>query len=53
MKKFELFTDDQTPEGFFRIRALRSFGSVKKGDVGGFAQIFDFLNESAYIALFY
>lgn len=39
-KKYELFKDvENAPdEGVFRIRALRDFGNVKKGDIGGFVE---------------
>lgn len=36
-KKYELFQDDVAKkQGLYRVRALRDFGDVKKGDVGGF-----------------
>ena len=40
MKKFELTTDFITVFGIklFRIRALIEFGDVKEGDLGGFVQ---------------
>jgi hypothetical protein len=43
-KKYELLTDDVLEPGvavrckLFRIRALRDFGEVKKGDLGGYVQ---------------
>src|SRR3990167_6886502 len=39
-KKFELFGDVETKFGVDvqRVRALRDFGDVKKGDVGGFVE---------------
>lgn len=33
-KKYELVPSDK--EGLFRIKALRNFGDVKKGDIGGY-----------------
>ena len=47
-RKFELFRDAQTPTGFFRIRALVSFGFVLKGEVGGFVQKCENLSETGY-----
>jgi len=36
-KKYELFQDDTARQlGLYRIRALRDFGDVKKGEIGGF-----------------
>lgn len=35
-KKYELIESDL--EGFYRIKALRSFGDVKKGDIGGYVE---------------
>jgi carbonic anhydrase/acetyltransferase-like protein (isoleucine patch superfamily) len=35
-KKFELIPSDK--EGLFRIKALRDFGNVKKGDIGGYVE---------------
>lgn len=36
MKKYELIKSNIS--GFFRIKALRDFGNVKKGDVGGYVE---------------
>ena len=35
MKKYELIKQEN---GFFRIRALKDFGIVKKGELGGLIQ---------------
>lgn len=35
-KKFELIKSDN--EGLFRIKALRNFSDVKKGDIGGYVE---------------
>ena len=43
-KKYEL-VDVNDPNGHFRIRALRSFGNVKVGDLGGFVQSEDNLSH--------
>ena len=40
-KKYELLRDDSIIENnteLYRIRALRSFGDVKKGDLGGYIE---------------
>ena len=36
-KKYEMFKEKET-DVLFRIRALRDFGYVKKGDIGGCAR---------------
>ena len=36
-KKFEMFKEKKTDK-FYRIRALRDFGDVKKGDIGGYIE---------------
>ena len=40
MKKYELTTDTKIVFGktLFRIKALMSFGDIKKGDVGGYVE---------------
>ena len=35
-KKYELIPSDK--EGLYRIKALKDFGNVKKGDIGGYIQ---------------
>jgi len=35
-KKYELIPSDR--EGLFRIKALKDFGNVKKGDIGGYVE---------------
>ena len=35
-KKYELIPSDR--EGFYRVKALRDFNDVKKGDIGGYIQ---------------
>lgn len=36
-KKYEIFQDEVAKQlGLYRIRALRDFGDVKKGELGGF-----------------
>ena len=34
--KYELIPSDR--EGFYRVKALRDFGNVKKGDIGGYVE---------------
>lgn len=54
MRKYELLRDDVSPLHFYnnrpgplyRIRALRSFGSVKEGDLGGWIRNEDNLSHS-------
>ena len=36
MKKYEI--TEEKRDGLFRIRSLRDFGDVKKGDLGGFIE---------------
>ena len=54
MKKYELTDDTTTIHGIklSRIKALRNFGDVKKGDLGGYIQSEDNLrhHESAWVA---
>ena len=44
LKKYELinqtfkYTDDKFCHAFYQIRALRDFGDVKKGELGGFVE---------------
>ena len=35
-KKYELIPSDM--EGLFRIKALKDFSNVKKGDIGGYVE---------------
>ena len=35
-KKYELIPSDR--EGLYRVKALRDFNDVKKGDIGGYIQ---------------
>ena len=35
-KKYELIPSDK--EGLFRVKALRDFNDVKKGDIGGYVE---------------
>jgi|ERR1700674_272921 len=53
-KKFELVKDGrQTPDpSLYRIRALRDFGNVKKGELGGYVESEDNLSHkgNAWIA---
>ena len=36
-KKYELIQDDEAKKlGLYRVRALRDFGDIKKGEIGGF-----------------
>ena len=48
-KKFELVKDgQQTPDpSLYRIRALRDFGNVKKGELGGYVESEDNLSHEA------
>lgn len=54
MKKYEL--TDKTMEinnrTLFRIRALRDFGNVKAGDLGGFVETEDNLSHEGIIRKF-
>ena len=34
--KYELIPSDR--EGFYRVKALRDFNDVKKGDIGGYVE---------------
>ena len=47
MKKYELTTDTKVVFGrkLFRIKALMSFGNVKEGDIGGYIESEDNLNN--------
>ena len=36
-KKYEMFKEKET-DVLYRIRALRDFGYVKKGDIGGYIE---------------
>ncbi len=42
-KKYELIKSDK--EGLYRVRALRDFSDVKKGDIGGYVQSEDNLSH--------
>ena len=44
VKKYEL-TDETNEQGLFRIKALRDFGGVKEGDLGGFIESEDNLSH--------
>jgi hypothetical protein len=47
-KKYELLADDSVLAGtrqLYRIRALRDFGDVRKGDLGGFVESEDHLSH--------
>ena len=51
-KKYEILSDESivchssfTPVKVFRIKALKSFGNVKKGDLGGFVEGYHNLSQ--------
>lgn len=48
MKKFELTTESIFVDGrkLYRIRAVKDFGDVKKGDLGGFVETEDNLSQT-------
>ncbi len=49
-RKYEILADDTIWWGdnkLFRIRALRDFADVKKGDLGGYVQYRDSLSHAA------
>ena len=41
--KYELIPSDR--EGFYRVKALKDFGNVKKGDIGGYVECEDNLSQ--------
>ena len=45
-KKYELIPSDR--EGFYRVKALRDFNDVKKGDIGGYIQSENNLSQLDY-----
>ena len=51
IKKYELVNEDTIVLGdvtLFRVKALISFGAVKKGDLGGYVENEDNLSHSGY-----
>lgn len=48
MKKFEMLKDDKIEIGgntLYRIRALKNFGNVKVGDIGGYIEMSENLSQ--------
>lgn len=45
-KKYELIESDI--KGLYRVKALKDFGDVKKGDIGGYVQSEDNLSHQGY-----
>ncbi|MDE5977041.1 MAG: hypothetical protein K2G70_01045 [Turicibacter sp.] len=46
-KKYEMFKEKPT-DTLYRIRALRDFGDVKQGDVGGYIEKEENLSHEGY-----
>lgn len=50
-KKYKLIKSDI--KGLYRVKALRNFGDVKKGDIGGYVQSEDNLSHEGYCWVYY